>query len=1745
MRKLLKRLLACMLSVILICSILNPSLTVQAVASIAYIQDFESTDIGNLPAGWTTTIPAGSSTTAGAADSGTDSKTLRLNQPTALSASSAVNFSLAGSATRGVLKYRINADSTGGVFILPTFSTANGTSKFATLAFNEGYIQKFTNSSNWTKIQPFLANRWYTIELVVDASTTVPTYDLYVDGKLVVSGEPVTTTNTSFSAVTMSIYKTTVNGYRLDDIQVSDFVDATAASFAQQQYEVEQGAAIQLSLSFTPADASDRRAVWVSSDPSVATVDTLGNVTGVGEGTATITATPEAAGLSPVSTTVVVPRVLPDSIAYTQDFESAEIGALPLGWTTTATTGSSVAIGVADDGASAKTLRVDQWASLESSAAVNFPLSSSATRGVLKYRVKADNTSGSLVLPAFSNVSGTSRFATLSLSSGYLQKLSNSSDWVNIQSFRANCWYSMELVVDDNSGTMTYDLYVDGKRVVSGEPVTTTNTSFSAVNMSIYKTTVNGYNLDDIVVSDFVDATGASLAEQYDVAMGATVQLPLSFTPADASDRKAVWVSSDPAVATVDTLGNVTGISEGTTTITATPQAIGLSSVSTTVVVSHIVPDNIQLEQSSFEMPVGSYQQINAAVKPDNVVNKTVQYVSRNTAVATVDEYGEVCAVSEGSTIIDVISTVQPLVTAQVQIEVISRTVMQSIYVSPAGNDSNDGSSQANAVRTLTRAQELVRTMNSDMTGDIYVELSEGYYTQTQTLAFDERDSGTNGYFVVYRHEGDGRATIGSARHFTGWTLYDANKNIYIADAPGITSGQLFADGVRGVRARSNGGLTSAVKNSDGYLSGDTSFLNFAHPEDLQLIYQEQWTNPRANVSSVSDAGNGQIQITMDQPGWQYVTNKGQTSATYPIYYENALELLDQPGEWYLDTHAGKLYYSPRFWESMSTVDIAMPVLTNLVNVEGSDVDHRIRNLNFEGITFADTAWTFPDTEISYPDAQGGLIRRPNSEDALIPAAVTVKYANTVNFTGNTFTRLGSTALGMPAGVQNSFVTGNLFYDLSGGAVYMGGPDITDPDNTNPEDLRLLMKNDDILNNYIHDTGVDYQSSCGIMVFFVADEDIMHNEIFNTPYSAISLGKGLDVVFTNVLRNMHVEYNFIHDIMGAGLYDGGAIYTFGNSGGSQGNYNLVANNYIRNQMNVYGTLYADAGSTFWDFESNVIDLTESPLWHGDLEPAWMMANPIRYPPVGCPNLFNGNYSTTENIRCSATPDTCTITNTHVYPDADWPQEALDIIAQAGLESGYSALKATCPGRLSLEDGEEPVSMDIGESRQLSLRVTDGQNSPVDSSSLTVRYRSTDESVATVSANGTVTGIAKGTATVQISVLSEGLLKTFQKQIFVGDTLIQIGLEGFDGTITTDTLSNGITLLPYGLTDLGRRVGISDITYTTSSSSIAVVENGVLRPMNPGNCILTITARETGRSGGPLVSQEIPVTIENEHFFVPANVPAWFQTANQSLWNNNGSTFVFSDGSITTGALNGYSYYTGQEYQNELLTFDLGIDTSTGGSSWPSIMLRSQDSLHYVAGGDTSGYLVMFTSAGIQLQRFNGSNRTVLYGNHQGADGIFGPPVTSPAFDFGGMNTIEVGALTNGNGVRLVLKVNGQTAFDCLDSSSDAISSAGYFGIIGRGETFTLQMAQIQTADTTALQQALEDAQVIQQNGYSADSWNALQQAISQARIILRNIDATQQEVDASLAGINAAIDGLTINKKNKNLKHPIKKKNKC
>ena len=120
----------------------------------------------------------------------------------------------------------------------------------------------------------------------------------------------------------------------------------------------------------------------------------------------------------------------------------------------------------------------------------------------------------------------------------------------------------------------------------------------------------------------------------------------LRVEPENAANKKVKWSSSDNSKATVDSEGWIQAVSGGYVVITATsvdnPDAKATLNI-------HILskPTTVTLNKTTISMTVGSKEKITATVKPDDLGN-SVEWYSDNNAVATVDYYGTVTAVSVG-----------------------------------------------------------------------------------------------------------------------------------------------------------------------------------------------------------------------------------------------------------------------------------------------------------------------------------------------------------------------------------------------------------------------------------------------------------------------------------------------------------------------------------------------------------------------------------------------------------------------------------------------------------------------------------------------------------------------------------------------------------------------------------------------------------------------------------------------------------------------------------------------------------------------------------------------------------------------------------------------------------------------------------------------------------------------------------------------------------------------------------------
>lgn len=146
----------------------------------------------------------------------------------------------------------------------------------------------------------------------------------------------------------------------------------------------------------------------------------------------------------------------------------------------------------------------------------------------------------------------------------------------------------------------------------------------------------------DITVPDNLDV---KLNDGNETTVEATV------SPADATDVKVSYASTDEAVATVDKDGRVQVLQPGECDITTTLMQDGEKvTEKTTHVKAFYEVESITLDSNEGKLMVGNSHTIKATVAPEEVAAETtIEWSSSNEKVATVDSNGKVTAVSSGN----------------------------------------------------------------------------------------------------------------------------------------------------------------------------------------------------------------------------------------------------------------------------------------------------------------------------------------------------------------------------------------------------------------------------------------------------------------------------------------------------------------------------------------------------------------------------------------------------------------------------------------------------------------------------------------------------------------------------------------------------------------------------------------------------------------------------------------------------------------------------------------------------------------------------------------------------------------------------------------------------------------------------------------------------------------------------------------------------------------------------------------
>lgn len=150
--------------------------------------------------------------------------------------------------------------------------------------------------------------------------------------------------------------------------------------------------------------------------------------------------------------------------------------------------------------------------------------------------------------------------------------------------------------------------------------------------------------------------TGIEISSKAEsITVGDEIELSAEVLPAEASDDGFTWESSDTDVATVNDKGNVVGVGGGVAMISVTSNE-GDYKDYCMVTVEELVT-SIKLNRSWYRLGKGSTYRLIATINGARATNKQLEWSSSNEKVATVDAYGRVKGIKNGWAIITATAT--------------------------------------------------------------------------------------------------------------------------------------------------------------------------------------------------------------------------------------------------------------------------------------------------------------------------------------------------------------------------------------------------------------------------------------------------------------------------------------------------------------------------------------------------------------------------------------------------------------------------------------------------------------------------------------------------------------------------------------------------------------------------------------------------------------------------------------------------------------------------------------------------------------------------------------------------------------------------------------------------------------------------------------------------------------------------------------------------------------------------------
>ena len=399
------------------------------------------------------------------------------------------------------------------------------------------YLEKSTDKTNYNAVLnpssyvPIIEDDKFgakTGEMVLDTGTTSREQTYYYKLRMWVSKDYVVTGESKFFTVRINVYGIG-----------SDVIDADNVILNKTNITMKQNETEKLEATIKPDNASDKRVTWKSSDTSIATVDSDGNVTGTGEGDAVITATAKDGEKATCNVTVTKP-----------DPTGVDVSITSLAMKTNKT--GKIKASVTPSNANDKTLTYSSSDSSIVTVDEEGNLKTNTKTGTATITIKTSNGKSKDVIVVVTNQESES----VTIDKTKLDMITGDNETLTATVTPED---TIDKTITWTSSNTDVATVTNGK-VTAVAPGTATITATNGSNSATSSVTVQnplptGVNANEATVS---------------MKSGTTHQITATVSPDNARSKKLTFSSSNPLVASVDENGLITALGAGSTTITLT-----------------------------------------------------------------------------------------------------------------------------------------------------------------------------------------------------------------------------------------------------------------------------------------------------------------------------------------------------------------------------------------------------------------------------------------------------------------------------------------------------------------------------------------------------------------------------------------------------------------------------------------------------------------------------------------------------------------------------------------------------------------------------------------------------------------------------------------------------------------------------------------------------------------------------------------------------------------------------------------------------------------------------------------------------------------------------------------------------------------------------------------------------------------------------------------------------------------------